>query len=129
MKATIVQCVMGVFGFREKDQLLDKILFPKDPAKIAEKLGKIEIGKVIDEVARLVEKLQAEGYTEFVFESPDMARNARKKLKIEAVVETPSKAGDLLRKDLDKISVEVGFVKQRGELQELTHKVSIELTN
>ncbi len=128
MKATIVQCIMGVFGFREKDQLLDKILFPKDPAKIAEKLGKIEIGKVIDEVARLVEKLQAEGYTEFVFESPDMARNARKKLKIEAVVETPSKAGDLLRKDLDKISVEVGFVKQRGELQELTHKVSMELT-
>ncbi len=128
LKATIVQCVMGVFGFGEKNQLLDKILFLKDPAEIADKLGKIETGKVIDEVARLVEKLQVKGYTEFVFESPEMARNAREKLQIGAVAETPSKAGDLLRKNLEKIAVEAGFVKQEAELRELTHKVSMELT-
>ncbi len=128
MKATIVQCIVGVFGFGEKNQLLDKVLFPKDPEKIADKLGKIETGKVIDEVARLVEKLQAKGYSEFVFESPEIVRNARDKLKIEAVAETPSKAGDLLRKNLEKIAVEAGFVKQDAELRELTHKVSMELT-
>lgn len=128
MKATIMQCVMGVFGFGEKSQLLDKILFPKDPEKIADRLGKIETGKVIDEVERLVKKLQAKDCTEFVFESPEMARNAREKLKIEAVAETPSKAGDLLRKNLEKIAVEVGFVKKDAELRELTHKVSMELT-
>ena len=119
---------MGVFGFGEKNQLIDKILFPKDPEKIADKLGKIETGKVIDEVAMLVEKLQAKDYTTFVFESPEIARNAREKLKIQAVAETPSKAGDLLRKNLEKIAVEVGFVKQEAELRELTHKVSMELT-
>lgn len=123
-----MQCVMGVFGFGEKSQLLDKILFPKDPEKIADRLGKIETGKVIDEVERLVKKLQAKDCTEFVFESPEMARNAREKLKIEAVAETPSKAGDLLRKNLEKIAVEVGFVKKDAELRELTHKVSMELT-
>jgi len=128
LKATIVHCVMGVFGFGEKNQLIDKILFPKDPEKIADKLGKIETGKVIDEVAMLVEKLQAKDYTTFVFESPEIARNAREKLKIQAVAETPSKAGDLLRKNLEKIAVEVGFVKQEAELRELTHKVSMELT-
>ena len=128
LKATIVQCVVGVFGFGEKNQLLDKVLFPKDPEKIADKLGKIETGKVIDEVARLVEELQAKGYSEFVFESPEMVRNARDKLKIEVVAETPSKAGDLLRKNLEKIAVEAGFVKQDAELRELTHKVSMELT-
>lgn len=128
LKATIVQCVVGVFGFGEKNQVLDKILFPKDPEKIADKLGKIETGKVIDEVARLVAKLQAKGYTEFVFESPEIVRNACDKLRIEAVAETPSKAGDLLRKNLEKIAVEAGFVKQDAELRELTHKVSMELT-
>ncbi len=119
---------MGVFGFDEKNQLIDKILFPKDPAEIADKLGKTETGKVIDEIATLVEKLQAKGYTEYVFESPEMARNAREKLRIEAVAQTPSKAGDLLRKNLEKVAVEVGFVKQDAELRELTHKVSMELT-
>lgn len=128
MKAAIVQCVMGVFGFGEKNQLIDKILFSKDPAEIADKLGKIETGKVIDEVTRLVENLQAKGYTEFVFESPEIARNAREKLKIKAVAEIPSKAGDLLRQNLEKIAVEVEFVKQDAELQKLTHKVSMELT-
>ncbi|MCZ2856192.1 MAG: C/D box methylation guide ribonucleoprotein complex aNOP56 subunit [Candidatus Bathyarchaeota archaeon] len=128
MKATIVQCIMGVFSFGEKNQLLDKILFTKDPEKIANKLGKIETGRVINEIAKIVEKLQAKGYTEFVFESPDMARNAREKLGIKAEAETPSKAGNLLRKNLEKIAVESGFAKQEAELRNLTHKVSIELT-
>lgn len=128
MKATIVQCLMGVFGFGEKNQLLDKILFTKDPEKIATKLEKIETGKVIDEVTRLVEKLQAQGYGEFVFENPEIAQNAREKLKIEAASETPSKAGDLLRKNLEKVAVEVGFVGEEAELRELTHRVSMELT-
>jgi nucleolar protein 56 len=119
---------MGVFGFGEENQLLDKVLFPKDSAEIANKLGKIETGKVVNEVARLVEKLQAEGYTEFVFESPEIARNIREKLKVEAVAETPSNAGEFLRRNLEKIAVEVGFVKQAAELRELTHKVSMELT-
>jgi nucleolar protein 56 len=119
---------MGVFGFGEKNQLIDKVLFPKDPRKIAEKLEKTETGKVIDEVSRLVKKLQAKGYTEFVLESPEIARNAREKLKIKAVSETPSEAGDLLRKNLEKIAVKTGFVKQDAKLRELTHKVTTELT-
>jgi nucleolar protein 56 len=119
---------MGIFGFGERNQLIDKILFPKNPAEIAEKLGKIEIGKIIDEVAKLIEKLRTEGYTEFVFESQEIARNLREKLKIDAVAEAPSKAGDFLRKNLEKLAVEVGFVRQGTELRELTHRVSMELT-
>jgi len=128
VKATIVQCVMGVFGFGEKNQLIDMVLFQKKPAEIADKLGKLEAGKIIDEVATLIQKLQSKGYTRFVFESSEMARNARESLKIEAAAETPSKAGNFLRKNLEKIAVEVGFVKQEAELRELTHKVSMELT-
>jgi nucleolar protein 56 len=119
---------MGVFGFGEKNQLVDKILFPKNPAEIADKLGKMETGKIIDEVTKLVEKLQAEGYTEFVFESQEMARNAREKLKIDAVAEIPSEAGNFLRKNIEKIAVEMGFAEHEAELREITHMVSMELT-
>lgn len=128
MKAAIVECVMGVFGFGEANELVDKILFPKDPKEIAQRLGKIETGKVIDEIATLVKKLQDKGYTLFTFESPETARNARKKLNIEVNVARPSEAGELLRRNLDKIAMEVGFVEQATELRAWIHKVSMELT-
>jgi len=128
MKAAIVECVMGVFGFGEANELVDKILFPKDPKEIAERLRKIETGKVIDEIATLVKKLQDKGYTLFTFENSETARNARERLNIEVNVTRPTEAGELLRKNLEKIAVEVGFVKQAPELHAWIHKVSMELT-
>ncbi len=128
MKATIVECVMGVFGFGEANELVEKIFFPKDPLEIAERLGKIEAGKIIEEMAILVEKLQGKGYTTFVFESSKIAQIAREKLKIEVDVEKPSEAGELLRGNLEKFAVDLGFVKRAAELREWVHKVSMELT-
>jgi len=128
MKATIVECVIGVFGFGEVNELVDKFLFPKDPKEVAERLGKIGTGKVIDEIATLVKKLQDKGFTLFIFENPEIARDIREKLNVEVDVVSPSEAGGLLRKNLDKIAAEVGFVKQATELRAWTHKVSMELT-
>ncbi|MFQ6081367.1 MAG: C/D box methylation guide ribonucleoprotein complex aNOP56 subunit [Candidatus Bathyarchaeia archaeon] len=128
MKAAIVECVMGVFGFGEANELVEKILFPKDPKETAKRLRETETGKVIDEMATLVKKLQDKGYTLFTFENSETARNAREKLNIEVDVARPSEAGELLRKNLDKIAVKVGFVKQAPELRAWTHKVSMELT-
>jgi len=128
MKATIIECVMGVFGFSEANELIDKVLFPKDPVEVAKKLGRVETGRVIDETATLVQRLRDKGYTLFVFESPETARNAQEKLNIEVEVAKPSEAGEMLRKNLDKIALEVGFVTQAVELREWVHKVSMELT-
>ncbi|MDH5419083.1 MAG: C/D box methylation guide ribonucleoprotein complex aNOP56 subunit [Candidatus Bathyarchaeota archaeon] len=128
MKATIVECLMGVFGFGEANKLVDHVFFPKDPREIAEKLGKVEAGKVIEEIVTLVEKLQGKGYTTFVFESSKIAQNAREKLKIEVDVEKPSEAGELLRGNLEEFAVDLGFVKRAAELREWIHKVSMELT-
>jgi len=127
VKATIVECVMGVFGFGEAKELVEKVFFPKDPLEMAERLGKIEAGKVIEEIATLVEKLRDKGYTTFVFENPEMARNAREKLNIEVAVERLSEAGKLLRENLEKFSVDLKFVKRPEQLREWVHKVSMEL--
>jgi nucleolar protein 56 len=128
VKATIVECVIGVFGFGEANELVEKIFFPKDPLEIAERLGKVEAGKTIEEIVTLVEKLQGKGYTTFVFESSKIAQNAREKLKIEVDVEKPSEAGELLRGNLEKFAVDLGFVKRQEQLREWVHKVSMELT-
>jgi hypothetical protein len=58
MKATIVDCVIGVLGFDENNELIDYALFPKDSKKIAESLLKIESGKIVNEFAELIEKLK-----------------------------------------------------------------------
>ncbi len=127
MKATIVECVMGVFGFGEANELVDKVFFPKDPREMAERLGEIEAGKVVEEIANLVEKLRGKGYTTFVFESSEMARNVREKLNVEVDVERPSEAGELLRGNLEKFAVDLGFVKRADQFHEWVHKVSMEL--
>jgi nucleolar protein 56 len=127
VKATIVECVMGVFGFGEANEFVEKIFFPKDPLEIAERLGKVEAGKAIEEIVTLVEKLQGKGYTTFVFESSKIAQKAREKLKIEVDVEKPSEAGELLRGNLEKFAVDLGFVKRQEQLREWVHKVSMEL--
>ena len=127
VKATIIESVMGVFAFGEDNQLVEKIFFPKNSLKTAEKLQKIEAGKVIEEIEILVKELVDKGYTTFVFENPEMARNAREKLNIEVATETSSEAGKRLREDLEKFAMDLKFVKKPEQFRAWVHKVSMEL--
>ena len=127
MKATIVESVMGVFGFGEDNELVEKVFFPKDPQETAERLRNIEEGKVIEEISGLVDKLRAKGYTHFVFENQEMARSASEKLGIEVGAEASSEAGKLLRENLEKFALDLEFVEKPEQLRVQVHKVSIEL--
>jgi nucleolar protein 56 len=127
VKATIVESVIGVFGFNESNELVEKILFPKDPKETAEKLQKIEAGKVIEEITILVEKLQDKGYTKFVFENPEMSGNAHEKLNIEVSTDASAEVGKILRDDLEKFALDLKVVKKPEQLRVWVHKVSMEL--
>jgi nucleolar protein 56 len=127
VKATIVESVIGVFGFGEDNELAEKVFFPKDPHETAERLRKMEKGAVIKEVSSLVDKLRAKGYTHFVFENQEMARNAREKLNIEASSEVSSEAGKRLRENLEKFALDLGFVEKPEQLRVRVHNVSVEL--
>jgi len=128
LKATVIECIMGVLGFDEQNELVESVLFPKDSKEIAERLIKIEAGKIVDEIVNLVEKLKGKGYTFFVFENAEIARNAHEKLKIAVEVMRPTEAGELLRGNVEKFAVMLGFLKEGAELRDWTHKVSVELT-
>ncbi len=128
MKAAIVVCIMGILGFEEGNELIDKVFFPKDVRETAERLRRIEAGEIIEEIAALIKKLRKRGYTTFVFENAEIARKASEELDIEVVVEKPLEAAELLRRNLDKLAIEVGFVKRPDQVREWTHNVSMELT-
>jgi nucleolar protein 56 len=127
VKATIVESVIGVFGFGKDNELVETVLFPKDPLETAERLRKMEEGNVIDEISSLVDKLRAKGYTHFVFENQEMARSASEKLSIEATAEASSEAGKRLRENLEKFALELGAFEKPEQLRVQLHKVSIEL--
>jgi len=128
MKATILESIMGVLGFDEKNALIDCVLFQKEPKKIAETLLNIEAGKIVDEQTTLIERLKTKGYVFFIFESAETARNAHEKLKIAVEVAHPSAAGETLRSSLEQFAVQSGFVKEPSELRDWTHRVSMEMT-
>jgi nucleolar protein 56 len=128
MKATIIECVFGVLGFGEADELVDNVLFRKNPKKTAEKLEEIRGGRVVDEVVTLIKRLQGKGYNKFMFENPELAQNVKKKLHVKIGVSFPSEAGGLLRERLDDFAVETGFIKKSQELQEWIHNVSMDIT-
>lgn len=128
MKATIIVSLIGVFGFGEDDQIIDKLLFKKDPKLIAEKLDSVDSGKTVDEIISLTKRLKKRGYTIFIFENATIAETVKKKMKVETSIAQPSQQGEILRKDMEKFALEVGFVKQSQELRELIREVSVELT-
>jgi len=127
-RASIVECVMGVFGFGEENELVDRIFFPKDPRRIAERLRMMESGKLVDELVKLIKRLKEKGYRLFVFERPDIARAVREELEVETNVSTPSKAGEMLRGNLGEFAQKVGFVEEPHQIREWIRRVSIELT-
>jgi nucleolar protein 56 len=127
MKATIIEAVIGVFGFNQDNELIERVFFPKDPQKTAERLQKMEKGTLIKEISSLIDKLQAKGYTHFVFENQKMAREASVELDIQVTFEASSETGKTLRKNLEKFALETGFVNKPEQLRAQVHNISIEL--
>ena len=127
MKVTIVESIIGVFGFGEDNKLVEKVFFSKNPSETAEKLRNIEQGKVIEEIVALVESLRSKGYTNFVFENKEMVKEIHEKLNIEAIAEPSSKAGNMLRENLETFALESGYFEKKEQLRAQIHNVSIEL--
>ena len=127
MKAVIVQFPFGVLAFDEKNNLIEKILFPKEPQAAAKAIVKIEAGKISEELLALITRLQDAGYDTFVFENAGLAGEAQKRLNVKVEVSKPSETGEILRSRMEQFAVETGFVKEAKDLSLWTHNVSMEV--
>ncbi len=127
MKVTILCCVIGALGLEDDGRIVDKVLFPKDPAEVAKRLAIIRSGEVVEEVVDLVKRLKGMGYDRFVFESPELARSLRERLSVEAEVVKPSDVGRALRRGLSAIAVNAGFVERPEGFHSFLHQVSMNL--
>jgi nucleolar protein 56 len=126
MKAVIIQFPFGVVAFDEENNLIEKILFPKEPQAAAKTIMKIEAGKISEELSALITRLQNAGYDTFVFENAGLAGEAQRRLNVKVEVSKPSEA-EILRSHMDRFAVETGFVKKAKELSLWMHNVSMEV--
>jgi nucleolar protein 56 len=127
MKAAIIECSFGVLAFNEKNELVNNVLFPKNPQRAAEALMKIEAGKIVDEVKELVERLKKDGIETFIFENSNLAKEVQEKLKAKVEVSKPLPAGDALRSNMEGFAVKTGFAADSREFSLWMHNVSMEM--
>jgi len=127
MKATIIQSLFGVLAFDEGNRLVAHSLFSKKPDEAARAIVEIESGKVVKEVAELVNYLKNSGYDTFVFENPLLAASVKEKLGVNVEVSRVSDAGEVLRSNMEGFALETGFVKDYGEFRIWTHSVTMEI--
>lgn len=128
MKAIIIDSLIGVFAFDENNRLIDKVLFEKEPAFVADKILKIENGEAIDELNVLLKKLMNNGYERFVFENPKIAKIIRETLNSETEIIASSSTGELFRRNMLQFAIDTGFLKTEQEFREWVRDVSVALT-
>jgi nucleolar protein 56 len=126
MKAFIVQFPFGVAAFDEKNQLIEKALFPKKPVAAAKSLLKTESGKLSDQASSLVSLLKKAGYDAYAFENAQLAQEAQRKLKVTAEVASPAEAA-VHSSRMSEVAFESGFAADQAELDLWNRNVSMEL--
>jgi len=128
VKAVIIQCPFGILAFNGENKLTEQVLFPKEPKKAARILARIETGKMVDEVAELIDRLRKKGSDTFVSENTNLAKVIQKELGVKIQVSKPSKAGEMFRQRMERFAVETGFVKDVKEFRRWIHDVTLEKT-
>ncbi|MEM3641096.1 MAG: C/D box methylation guide ribonucleoprotein complex aNOP56 subunit [Candidatus Bathyarchaeia archaeon] len=127
MKATIIQTLFGVLAFDEGNRLIAHSIFPKKPEETAKAMVEIESGKVVKEVAELVNHLKSSGYDTFIFESAPLAARVKENLGVNVDVSRASEAGEVARSNMEGLAIETGFAKDYEEFRLWTHSITMEI--
>jgi len=126
MKAYIVQFPFGVAAFDDKNQIVEKALFPKKAQAAAKSLLRTETGKLSDQITSLITLLKNIGYDVFVFSNGKLAEGAQRILKVE--VEVANSAESAVHSSrMAEVALESGFATDQQELDVWNRNVSMEL--
>jgi nucleolar protein 56 len=124
LRATVVDCLLGIFAFDERNRVIDTAFFPKEDEAVADSVRRIQRGEIVGEVSEIVEGLLEKDYRELVFENAELARSVRKEFSVEASVERPSRGGRHLRFNLCRLASEKKYVKSLKEFRRVVHGVT-----
>jgi len=126
-EAFIVDSVLGVLAFNPRNELVERVLFPPDPKRIAKALMRLERGEVTPEVREVLRRLSRRGFRVFTFENRALARALQGEAQMGVRFKERTPAGDLLRNRLVEMAVDMGMVEEERDLWALIHEVALRM--
>lgn len=126
-KATIVECVIGIFVINENNSIVDAVFFPKRVVDVGDAMERLQQGKAIAEVVNLITRLIRSGCGAITFVNADLAKMMAEHFNIEVYVEKNSAAETYVRGNLAQLAVAKDFVKNLNEYNLFVHDVFVEM--
>ncbi len=127
MKAYIVENVVGVLALNDQGEVVAVKRFDGEVSQIAEKLAELERGKIVDELADLINELKKKGFTEIIVEDEELGRNLAvwdKSLQIH--VKPGNSVASLFREEPSGYLSKIGVSEKK--YRELFYQIALELT-
>lgn len=119
MRAYLATNVIGSFVFDNDKKLVAYTLFPKDPAKIAVEVAKIEAGKILKQEEELVNNLKKIGFKEIICNRNVDVRD------MFCLVQKENLGEETLQSEYRKLALDLHWVSSQAELNEVLTKVNV----
>ncbi|RLE48455.1 MAG: C/D box methylation guide ribonucleoprotein complex aNOP56 subunit [Candidatus Methanomethylicota archaeon] len=127
-KAYLVETGFALFACDEKGEILAFEAMPKDADEVAEKLLKLEEGKVIEELKRLCNKLISMGVKAAVVEDEVLARSLKSIIDIPVTVEVGNLVAKKIRGEIEDLALKLGLSQSLEEASSFISSVSVIMT-
>ena len=124
MRATVVECIVGVFALDNDNRIVDTVFFHREKEEMVEAVRRIQRGEIVGEVVEIIKGLVRKGYRELLFENANLAVSVRKAFEVEVFIKNPSRGGKYLRSNLSRLTLEKGSVKNLEEYYRIIHEVT-----
>ena len=116
MEFYITQCIAGYIAFDEDLQIAKYKLFKEE--ELVSNLIKIEENQILDEEMELINEFSSD---DTIIIETTKRKSQYKELENfdNIIVETPNKAGDYLRENLEDILIEIDFINENDDYREM----------
>ena len=125
MEFYITQCIAGFIAFDENLKIVKYKLFKED--EIVSNLIKLEENEILEEEIELIQELSfADSVEESSQDNNIIIETTKRKSQFKDLenfenieIQSPNKAGDYLRENLEDILVEIGFIEEESDYREI----------
>jgi len=112
----ITYSTIGVFALDQKKNIIENVLFPKDPEKIIEKIEKIKKGEAIHELKEILKKIKDKDIvTDIPFNDNNFNIEYKKKLS----------AHEYIKENQRDLALKFNFTKSHGEFNKILSEMQI----
>jgi nucleolar protein 56 len=120
----VVLTLIGTFAVTEDNDIIERVLFPRDAKKINAAIERHAAGELSKEISELVEKLVQRGF-ETVVISNEALVDALREAGVNVEVAMDSGPEDFVRENIESIAVDFRAVEDKPQYYALNREISV----